>query len=135
MYLKYSINFNIHIFFLKLGLDLQMVGFVIAEKKYSLKLNILRRNIRTFMYQIGVAKFPSYRNAEILYACLDSLNHDKKRVLLTFPKNWRELGWSHGGGILTVTFEEKRVNNRPCLDFLISFILEKSKKDNVPFTK
>ena len=100
------------------------------------------------MYQTGVAKFPSYnreqflarmlkltRNAEILYACLDSLNQDKKRVLLTFPKNWRELGWSHGGGLLGVTFEEKGVNNRPCLDFLISLILEESKKDDIPFTK
>ena len=49
--------------------------------------------------------------------------------------NRRELGWSHGGGIVAVTFEEKGVNNRPCLDYLISLILEESKKEDIPFTK
>ena len=134
--------------YLQLGLDLQMAGIVVAEKQYSSELNTLRRNTGTVMYQTGVAKFPSYnreqflarmlrltKNAEILCACLENLNQDKKRVLLTFPKNWKELGWSHGGGIVAVTFEEKGVNNRPCLDFLISLILEESKKDGIPFTK
>ena len=40
-----------------------------------------------------------------------------------------------GGGIVAVTFEEKGVNNRPCLDYLISLILEESKKEDIPFTK
>jgi hypothetical protein len=57
------------------------------------------------MYQAGVVKFPFYnrcqflsrilrlnRNAEIICSYLDSLNQDKKRELITFPKNWIELG-------------------------------------------
>lgn len=72
------------------------------------------------MYQAGVVKFPFYnrcqflsrilrlnRNAEIICSYLDSLNQDKKRELITFPKNWIELGWTHERGIVAVTFEEK----------------------------
>ena len=134
--------------YLQLGLDIQMAGIVVAEKQYSSELNTLRRNTGTVMYQTGVSKFPTYnrqqflsrmlrltRNAEILYSHLDSLNQDKQRLLLTFPKNWRELGWNHGGGIVAVTFVEKGLNNRPCLDYLISLIIEECKKDEVPFTK
>ena len=134
--------------YLQLGLDLQMAGIVFVKKQYSSELNTFRFNTGTVIYQTGVAKFPSYnreqflarmlrltKNAEILCACLDSLNQNKKGVVLTFPKNWRELGWSHGGGIVAVTFEEKGENNRPCLYFLISLILEESKKGGIPFTK
>ena len=134
--------------YLQLGLDIQMAGIVVAEKQYSSYLNTLRRNTGTVMYQTGVAKFPSYnreqflsrmlrltRNAEIIYNNLNSLNQDKQRLLLTFPKNWRQLGWSHGGGIVALTFVEQGLNNRPCLDYLISLIIEESKKEGVPFTK
>ena len=90
--------------YLQFGLDLQMAGIVFVEKQYSSELNTFRRNTGTVIYQTGVAKFPSYnreqflsrmlrltKNTEILCTCLDSLNQDKKKVVLTFPKNWREL--------------------------------------------
>ena len=53
---------------------------------------------------------------------------------MTYPKNYRELGWSHGGGIVALTLEEKEVNNGRCLYFLIkNLILEESHKNNVSF--
>lgn len=134
--------------YLQLGLDLQMAGIIVAEKKYSAELNTHRRNTGTVMYQTGLTKFPKYnrkqylsrmlrltKNAEILYNSLETLNKDKKRLALTFPTNWRELGWSHGGGIVAVTFTEQGLNNRPCLDYLIDLIIEECKKENVAFTK
>lgn len=134
--------------YLQLGLDLQMAGIIVAEKKYSAELNTHRRNTGTVMYQTGVTRFPKYnrkqylarmlrltKNAEMLYDSLETLNNDKKRLSLTFPTNWRELGWSHGGGIVAVTFTEQGLNNRPCLDYLISLIIEECQKENVAFTK
>ena len=134
--------------YLQLGLDIQMAGIVVVEKVYLPILNTLRRNTGTIMYQTGVAKFPTYnrkqflsrmlrltKNSEIIYNNLNSLNQDKKRILLTFPKNWKELGWSHGGGIVAVTFVDQGLNNRPCLDYLISLVIEECKKKDIPFTK
>lgn len=134
--------------YLQFGLDLQMAGIVVAEKQYLPELNVHRRNTGTVMYQSGVTKFPSYdretflnrmrlltRNSEILCETLKKLNIDKKRINITFPNNWRELGWKHGGGIVAVNFEEIGVNNKPCLDFLIDLIIQECKKEEIPFTK
>lgn len=134
--------------YLQFGLDLQMAGVVVAEKQYLPELNVHRRNTGTVMYQSGVTKFPSYdrktflgrmrlltRNAEILCETLRKLNKDKKRINITFPTNWKELGWQHGGGIVAVNFEETGINNKPCLDFLIDLIIQGCKKESIPFTK
>lgn len=134
--------------YLQLGMDLQMTGIVVAEKEYFSELTTHRRNTGGVMYQSGVTKFPTYdrkqylarmlrltRNSELLYNTLKELNTDKEKVLLTFPTNWRELGWKHGGGIVAVNFVEAGLNNRPCLDFLIDLIIEECKKREVPFTK
>lgn len=134
--------------YLQFGLDLQMAGIVVAEKQYLPELNVHRRNTGTVMYQSGVTKFPSYdrktflsrmrlltRNSEILCETLKKLNTDKKRINITFPNNWRELGWKHGGGIVAVNFEDIGINNKPCLDFLIDLIIQECKKEEIPFTK
>lgn len=134
--------------YLQFGLDLQMAGIVVAEKQYLPELNVHRRNTGTVMYQSGVTKFPSYdrntflsrmrlltRNSEILCETLKKLNIDKKRINITFPANWRELGWQHGGGIVAVNFEEIGINNKPCLDFLIDLIIQECQKEDIAFTK
>lgn len=134
--------------YLQLGLDLQMAGIVVTNKEYIPELNIHRRNTGTTMYQSGVTKFPMYdrkvfltrmqlltRNAETLCETLKELNEEKERVNITFPSNWRELGWKHGGGIVAINFKENGVNNKPCLDFLIDLILEECRKMDIPFTK
>ena len=134
--------------YLQFGLDLQMAGIVVAEKQYLPELNVHRRNTGTVMYQSGVTKFPSYdrktflsrmrlltRNSEILCETLKKLNTDKKKINITFPNNWRELGWKHGGGIVAVNFEDIGINNKPCLDFLIDLIIQECKKEEIPFTK
>lgn len=134
--------------YLQFGLDLQMAGIVVAEKQYLPDLNVHRRNTGTVMYQSGVTKFPSYdrntflsrmrlltRNSEILCETLKKLNIDKKRINITFPANWRELGWQHGGGIVAVNFEEIGINNKPCLDFLIDLIIQECQKEDIAFTK
>lgn len=134
--------------YLQFGLDLQMAGIVVVEKQYLPELNVHRRNTGTVMYQSGVTKFPSYdretflsrmrlltRNSEILCKTLKKLNKDENRINITFPFNWRELGWQHGGGVVAVNFEETGVNNKPCLDFLIDLIIQECKNEDIPFTK
>ena len=72
---------------------------------------------------------------QIKYFLLKKLNIDKKRINITFPANWRELGWQHGGGIVAVNFEEIGINNKPCLDFLIDLIIQECQKEDIAFTK
>ena len=134
--------------YLQLGLDLQMAGVVVAEKQFASDLNVHRRNTGTVMYQSGVTKFPLYnreqflsrmlrmtRNAELLRDSLYTLNIESERINVTFPSNWRTLGWKHGGGVVAVTFKNEGLNNRPCLEYLITLIIEECKKHNIPFTK
>lgn len=134
--------------YLQFGLDLQMAGVVVSSKEYLPQLNIHRRNTGTIMYQSGITKFPGYnrkvflsrmsrltKNAEILCNTLNILNKDKKRINITFPTNWRDLGWKHGGGVVAINFVENGINNKPCLDFLIDLIIEESKKKEIAFTK
>lgn len=134
--------------YMQFGLDLQMAGVVVTSKELLPILNTHRRNTGTVMYQSGVTKFPEYdretflnrmrlltRNAEMLYSTLNEFNMDKKRINITFPTNWRQLGWSHGGGIIAINFEKSGVNNKPCLDFLIDLIIDECKKENIAITK
>ena len=134
--------------YMQFGLDLQMMGIVVAEKAYFPILNTHRRNTGTIMYQAGVTKLPEYnremflsrmhvltRNAEILCKMLKEINRKEKKINITFPYNWRELGWKHGGGIVAINFVEEGVNNKPCLDFLIDLIIDECEKEEVPITK
>lgn len=134
--------------YLQFGLDLQMMGIVVAEKAYLPILNTHRRNTGTVMYQAGVTKLPEYnremflsrmhvltRNAEILCKMLKEINKKEKKINITFPYNWRELGWKHGGGIVAINFVEEGVNNKPCLDFLIDLIIDECEKEEIPITK
>ena len=134
--------------YLQMGLDLQMIGIVVSEKEYFPDLVTHRRNTGGVLYQNGVTRFPTYdrkqylsrmlrltKNAETLFEALNELNSDKERISITFPINWREMGWKHGGGIVAVNFTNPGLNNRPCLDYLIDLIIEECKKEEIPFTK
>jgi hypothetical protein len=52
-----------------------------------------------------------------------------------FPRNWRELGWRHGGGLVTLFFKEEGFNNRDRLEGFIELLLRESREHGVALTK
>jgi threonine dehydratase len=134
--------------YMQFGLDLQMAGVVVCPREYSAELATYRRNTGTVMYQSSITKFPRYsrqqflsrmgtltRNAEIMRDTLKSFDMQSEKIEIAYPKDWQKFGWSHGGGIVSVTMAEEGLNNRACLDYLIELILKECAAQGVSITK
>lgn len=134
--------------YLQLGLDLQMAGIVIFRKRFFDKVAIARRNMGAVMYQTSVCRFPSYdraiylsrmavltRNAETLAATLTNDAVLSQHIETSYPHNWRDLGWAHGGGVVAIRLREDGLNNYACLEALIERLLEDCRRANVALTK
>lgn len=134
--------------YLQLGLDLQMAGVVVCRKEFSDKLAIARRNTGAVMYQTSVCRFPQYdrqiylgrmailtRNAETLVARLTRDAVLREHLNPTYPSNWRDLGWAHGGGVVAIRLREDGLSNYACLEALIERLLENCRRANVAITK
>lgn len=134
--------------YLQLGLDLQMAGVVVCRKSLSDKLAVARRNMGAVMYQTSVCRFPTYdrniyltrmavltRNAEALAVRLNDDAVLREHLDPAYPRNWRALGWVHGGGVVAIQFREGGLNNHACLDALIEQLLENCRRANVGLTK
>jgi cystathionine beta-lyase/cystathionine gamma-synthase len=134
--------------YLQLGLDLQMSGVVVCRKEFSDKLATARRNTGAVMYQSSLCRFPRYdraiylsrmatltRNAELLIAHLTDHPVLHGRVEPAYPRNWRNLGWHHGGGVVAIRMREEGLNNYAWLEALIARLLENCRRANVALTK
>ncbi|WP_165915123.1 pyridoxal-phosphate dependent enzyme [Rhizobium sp. PP-F2F-G48] len=134
--------------YLQFGLDLQMAGVVVSRKTHAPNLSRHRRNLGAVMYQSGITRFPRYdratflarmsrltENAERLTAMLRESDPGGDLFSIAYPRQWRALGWAHGGGIVSLTMCDHGLNNRGCLDFLIDRILHECRKADVAITK
>lgn len=134
--------------YLQFGLDLQMAGIVVARKAHAPALSHHRRNLGAVMYQAGVTRFPRYErsqflarmqrltaNAELLARSLRGFAKAAELFEISYPLQWRELGWAHGGGVLSLAMRNPGLNNRGCLDFLVDRILHECRLAHVPLTK
>ena len=134
--------------YLQLGMDLQMAGVVVANKEFSPSLARNRRNTGGIMYQNGLLRFPKYtraqylsrmgvltRNAEILHDMLDDYDPRHEKMSASYPTNWQQMGWAHGGGIVSVSMKAPGLNNRACLDFLVDLIIGECRKEKLSLTK
>ncbi|KAK2050949.1 hypothetical protein LY76DRAFT_497699, partial [Colletotrichum caudatum] len=130
----------------QLGLDIQMAGFCVAPAYLDEPLRKIRRDTGGVLSRHGVACLPSLtpeiyqtrlqmltRNAELLYLGLvERVSHVAK---VAYPESWRELGWRHGGALVTIEFLNARLNNREGLEACIDLVLQKSTRVGLPITK
>jgi threonine dehydratase/cystathionine beta-lyase/cystathionine gamma-synthase len=134
--------------YLQFGLDLQMAGVVISERELSPELARHRRNTGSVMYQSAVTRFPRYdrsqflsrmrrlsSNADIMRSELTAFDPEGSKIEVAYPAMWKEMGWAHGGGVVSVMMKDEGLNNRACLDFLIDRIMVECRKDNLALTK
>ncbi|KAE8398258.1 2OG-Fe dioxygenase-domain-containing protein [Aspergillus pseudonomiae] len=54
---------------------------------------------------------------------------------ITFPKHWSELGWRHGGNVVTVNFFGEGLNKKHNLERCCGMILRAAEEIGVPITK
>ncbi|OHE99335.1 pyridoxal-5'-phosphate-dependent protein beta subunit [Colletotrichum orchidophilum] len=130
----------------QLGLDIQMAGFCVAPSRLDEPLRKIRRDTGGVLSRHGVACLPSLtpkiyeerlqmltRNAEsVYYGLKERISHVAK---VAFPESWRELGWRHGGALVTVEFLNAGLNNREGLEACIDLVLRTSTKVGLPITK
>ncbi|KAI6372860.1 hypothetical protein MCOR25_003597 [Pyricularia grisea] len=130
----------------QLGLDIQMAGFCVARSHLDEPLRKIRRDTGGVIYRHGVACLPFLtreiyearlqtltRNAELVYRGLKQRTSHVAKV--AFPESWRELGWQHGGALVTVEFIAGGLNNREGLEACIDLVLRTSAKAGLPITK
>jgi threonine dehydratase len=134
--------------YLQLGLDMQMAGIVVASKQHIQLLSTCRRNTGGVMYQYAINRFPEYNrsiylrrmtllsnNAKSFTNIINSNDYLMGRLNLSYPSNWGQLGWHHGGGVVTISMKDKSLNDRSFLELFISNLLEHCRESNIPMTK
>ena len=134
--------------YLQLGLDLQMLGVVVASKKHISQMSIHRRNTGTVLYQSGVGKFPVYSrelylrrmsilsdNAQFFKKMLLANSHIAAHTDLSYPSNWFDLGWKHGGCVVALKMKNEAFNDRVLLELFIDVLLQRCRECRVPITK
>lgn len=130
----------------QLGLDIQMAGFCVAPSHLDESLRKIRRDIGSVLSGRAVASLPTLtpvlyqarmqlltESAETLYNGLgDRLSH---LAIIAFPQQWRDLGWRHGGALVTIEFRDAGLNNREGLDACIDLVLRSCEAARLPITK
>ncbi|KAH7344322.1 pyridoxal-5'-phosphate-dependent protein beta subunit [Pyrenochaeta sp. MPI-SDFR-AT-0127] len=132
--------------YLQLGLDLQMGGFLVFPSHLDNRMRTIRRNSGTIMYSRNAFLLPPIDHA-LYQARMLRLTENAERfsellgvalaltVEVRYPHLWREYGWRHGGGVVTVRFLQEGMNNKEGLEACIDLILRGAEAMGVPLTK
>ncbi|MNN34469.1 hypothetical protein D3C81_1482760 [compost metagenome] len=134
--------------YLQLGLDMQMAGIVVSSIQHFQSLSTCRRNTGGVMYQYGISRFPEYdrsmylrrmttlsNNAKLFTTLFAASTYLTRRINLSYPSNWSQLGWHHGGGVVTISMKEQHLNDRTLLEQFIGNLLQRCRENNIPMTK
>ncbi|KAB8262718.1 tryptophan synthase beta subunit-like PLP-dependent enzyme [Aspergillus pseudonomiae] len=132
--------------YLQLGLDIQMGGLLVYPADLDHEMRTIRRNTGTIMYPRNAALLPPIdfdvfqcrmrlltENAELLYNLLRRANNSIAEI--SFPMKWREMGWRHGGSLVTIRFYRDGMNNKEGLEACIDRILRAAENLHVPMVK
>jgi cystathionine beta-lyase/cystathionine gamma-synthase len=132
--------------YLQLGLDIQMGGLLVYPADLDHEMRTIRRNTGTIMYPRNAALLPPIdfdvfhcrmhlltENAELLYNLLRRASNYIAEI--SFPMKWREMGWRHGGSLVTIRFYRDGMNNKEGLEACIDRILRAAEHLHVPMVK
>ncbi len=134
--------------YLQFGLDLQMAGICICEKKIAPALSRYRRNSGSTMYRSGVNRFPVFtrdlflrrmqlisQNAEHIARALKDAFSAEEQIKVGFPFQWSQLQWRHPGAVLNIEFIDEGLNNRDQLNMLVEIVINKAQQAGVSVSK
>ncbi len=134
--------------YIQFGLDIQMMGFCVVDKKWSHKLVRNRRNSGSTLYKRSINYFPIFdrqtyldrmrlltHNVSLLIAEISTEWKGSGAIKIGFPANWKALGWDHAGGVFTIEFCEAGLNNRDKLNTFIEELLQRCQEHQIAMTK
>jgi cystathionine gamma-synthase len=132
--------------YVQMGMDIVMCGLVVYPDVFHETIGLIRQVTGTTLYsrQANVLPPIDYNihqsrmhwlttNAEKLYHFLD-----KKSSTIAefhFPVHWRQMGWGHGGNVVTIRLFGDQMNKRPSLDTFTSLVLRAAEEEGVAMTK
>lgn len=133
--------------YIQMGMDIVMCGFLVYPEEYHDALGMIRQVTGTTLYTRQANVLPQIdhnihqsrmhyltTNAEKLYQYLD--NKASTIAKFNYPVQWRTMGWSHGGNVVTIRlFGDDQMNQRPSLDAFTSLVLRAAEEENVGMTK
>lgn len=132
----------------QLGLDLQMAGLCVAAKAFAPPLRTMRRNTGTVLYPEAVARFPRAGRTEFLSRMrrISSNAHQFATRMRQSPSvhrnlsvgsvdSWSANGWLHGGGVVTLRFNEPGLNNRDVLEAFIDNLMHAARHRHLPLVR
>ncbi|KAG9256673.1 pyridoxal phosphate-dependent transferase [Emericellopsis atlantica] len=133
--------------YIQMGMDIVMCGFLVYPEEYHDTLGLIRQVTGLTLYtrQANVLPQIDYdihqsrmhhltSNAEKLYHFLDKRASTIARF--NYPLQWRKMGWSHGGNVVTIRlFGDDQINKRPSLDAFTSLVLRACEEEGVAMTK
>lgn len=133
--------------YIQMGMDIVMCGFVVYPEEFHETIGLIRQVTGTTLYSRQANVLPRIdfqihqsrmqwltTNAEKLYHSLEK--QCSLKAVFNFPVQWRKMGWSHGGNIITIRLlGGDHVNKRPSLDTFTSLVLRAAEEENVAMTK
>lgn len=132
--------------YIQLGLDLISCGYVVMPEALVPAIQLIRQITGTVLYSRNASLLPpidksvyNFRmsrltsNAEKLHRLLSAGSGDIAEVM--FPHDWRDLGWRHGGNVVTIRFKGDGMNQKHNLSRCCDEILRAAEEQGVPMIK
>ena len=132
--------------YIQFGLDVQMGGLLVYPSELDMVMRTIRRNSGAIMYSRNASLLPPVEfsmyqtrmsllttNAESFRSGLEGALVDVAEIC--FPTHWYELGWRHGGALVTIRHLREGMNNKEGLEACIDLILRAAENEHVPMTK
>ena len=136
--------------YIQMGMDIVMCGLLVYPEPLHETLGLIRQVTGTTLYSRQANVLPPIdlqvhqsrmhrltTNAEKLYHLLDRQSSISALGAFNFTVNWRKMGWSHGGNVVTIRLlgGGEHMNKRPSLDMFTSLVLRAAEEENVGMTK
>lgn len=132
--------------YIQMGMDIVMLGLIVYPQIFHESIGLIRQVTGTTLYSRQANALPPIdynihqsrmhlltTNAERLYQLLE--NKGSSIAEFNFPTQWRKMGWTNGGNVLTIKLLGEDMNKRPSLDAFTSLVLRAAEEEGIGMTK
>ncbi|PYH67553.1 uncharacterized protein BO88DRAFT_489050 [Aspergillus vadensis CBS 113365] len=130
----------------RLGLDIQLAGIVIARSDLDERLRKICRDTGSALSGRSVSLLPAL-TFDIYQARLLQFTNNAEKIFeglrpalshvadVAYPLQWRQYCWGHRGALVTIDFIDGGLNNKEGLDACIELALQLARWEGFPITK
>jgi hypothetical protein len=134
--------------YLQFGLNMQVPGIAVTPDAHRAQLSISLKSMGGVVYPSAESKLPEYsrsmyldrmrllsNSAELFVNVLGAQSYLKGHINIAYPLKWRELGWDHGGNVVSIFMKSSELNDLVFLEKYIDVLLHYCREANIPITK